>query len=139
MALPRSCRCPGDSTDWDGAVGVAFAPEPTTCYLARPSPRTAGENQDPRVDETSSPTVPSEGGGTGEWELETSWSADDDRDAGEMTACGYTVRVTAVDNTIVGNSYHGQRTSGFAGFCLLPEGTEVTEPNGGGDGSDGEG
>jgi hypothetical protein len=44
-----------------------------------------------------------------------------------MTPRGYTVRVTAVDTTIVNDSYGGHRSSDLAGLYLLPEGTEVTD------------
>jgi len=86
-----------------------------------------GRSAGASVRETSSPTVPSGGGGDGEWELRTSWPGGGSREAGAMTPRGYTVRVTAVDTTIVNDSYGGHRSSDLAGLCLLPEGTEVTD------------
>ena len=82
-----------------------------------------------RVAETSSPSVRSRGGGNGTWELETAWAKDttppDNRPAGEMDPCGYTVHAHVVDNTIVNNSYHGHRSGDSEGFCLLGADQEI--------------
>lgn len=74
------------------------------------------------VRETSSTRVIERGGDEGEWNLETDWST------GEMADCGYIVRVTVTDNTIVNNNYHGHRSHDSEGFCLLPRGAVVEEP-----------
>jgi hypothetical protein len=98
--------------------------------------RPTGPAGDAVVRETSSPTVLHSSADTGDWELKTAWSADEDvpRPAGEMASCGYTVHVHVVDNTIVGNHYGGHRRGDSEGFCLLAPGQEVVD----GDGGDGE-
>lgn len=77
--------------------------------------RPSGPAGSARVVETSRPRVQSRGGGDGEWELET----------GPMDACGYTVHVHVVDNTIVNNHYGGHRSHDSEGFCLLGPDQEV--------------
>ncbi len=86
-----------------------------------------GPAEDARVLETSRPTVQSRGGGTGDWELKTKWSKDEDvtRPAGQMDTCGYTVHVHVVDNAIVNNNYSGHNSHDSEGFCLLGAGEEV--------------
>lgn len=87
---------------------------------------------DAHVLEESTTPVPEPGGVEGEWHLKTDWTEDEDgitRSPGEMADCGYTVHITVRDNTIVNNSYQGQRSHDSEGFCLLPRGAVVEEPD----------
>lgn len=89
--------------------------------------RPSGPANGASVEETSSPTVLSKGGGDGTWKLETEWTASTNggTTTEQMDRCGYTIHVRSVDNTIVGNHHHGHRNHDSSGFCLLGEGEEV--------------
>jgi hypothetical protein len=89
--------------------------------------RPTGPANGASVQETSTPTVLSQGGGDGTWKLETEWevSTNGGTTTEQMDRCGYTIHVRAIDNTIVNNHHHGHRAHDSSGFCLLGEGEEI--------------